>query len=195
MKAYFLKYMAVYTSLIVCSFICSQGWAAQFELNVSTDSDVRTPGTDKRERVLANQPKSFSFDEALWIESENRIPVLVVPAGAKNSQLKIDAPETTRVVQQLGEKQMSAMLSDLMTEIADIQKLIRSKQLSESRTRLTRLMARYPNVSFLKFVLASQLLLEGEKAQALRTAEEALKSNPDYIEGKSFIASLKGNRQ
>lgn len=166
--------------------------AAEFEIISPRSSEVFAPESQESETLEPNQAKRFRFDRILWIRSKDYLPVLVIPVDAKNSQIKIDAPKIADVVSQLAQADVDKMLSEVFIEISVIQKLTRQRNLTESKNKIDLLMSKYPRLTYLKFILASQKLLEGDRTSALRIGEEALSAFPDNEDGKAFVKQLKG---
>ncbi len=177
--------------VLVAAFSPVSSTAFGFEITSTSEAKLKGISSTNVYQLSPGKPAKISVDETLWFESEGRIPVLIIPIAAKANSVTIDAPQSTQVVQSLAEVEVNQLLAEVMAEVSSIQNSMRKKQLSDSRSKLSSLMSRYPKVTFLKFLLASQQLLEGERQQALRTAEEAHKALPNYAEGKAFIQSLK----
>lgn len=139
-----------------------------------------------------NTETKISVTDPLWFEGEDSLPILVIPISGKTNSVKLDPPKLSSVVRLQSQKQINKSLSLIMAEVSEIQAMLRKRQLTQSRLKLQSLMNEFPDVSFLKFILANQFLIEGERKEALRFAEEALSQNPTYAEGKTFVLRLKG---
>lgn len=175
-------------SLLTTTTVC----AIDIELTSAAPAKIQAIGSQSTSVLEANKSASISLSEPLWVTSDGRVPVLLIPVDGRSANVSLDAPKADEALKSLADTQLNQIFGQIMSEIADVQSLMRNKQLPAARVKLQSLMAKHPGLTFLKFNLASLLLLEGERNQALQVAEEASKSLPDYLEGKEFINRLKG---
>lgn len=185
------------TKLLLLSFmIVFSEVAFSGELNISSATDVvaRSVNDGSKSYIIkTNTETKVPITDPLWITGEHSIPILLVPVLGNSSAVKLDPPKISEVVKLQSDMQLNKNLSQILAQVSEIQSMLRKRQFSQSRIKLQQLMALYPNVSYLKFIQANQFLLEGERKEALRLAEEGLIQNPDYEEGKKFVAKLKGD--
>lgn len=168
--------------------------AVAHELEITSPSGGKLQGLGSSDSTVltANQAHTWDLKEPVWFRADDRIPVLIVPADSGSSRVVLDPPKSDDFLKAATDTEVNAILGGILVEISSIQDLMRQKMLSESRARLTNLMKLHPKLGFLNFLLASQLLLEGDKRQALAVAESALQAFPNYEEGKKFVEALKG---
>lgn len=141
----------------------------------------------------ADKPISLELSAPLQISSETRVPVFLIPVYSSNSEITVNSPLIKNAVGSANQNEVSNLLSTLMTEIDDIQNLIKQNKLNEALGRVQALRTQYPQVKFLEFVRASILLLQGNRAEATQAATEGAKAHPNYQGGKRFLEKLKGS--
>jgi hypothetical protein len=181
--------------LSILGFLLSttQSAIADVTIKLPEDSVGQFVGPSKaRVEFKAGVASTVDLSEPLQITSATRIPIILVPIYSGHADINMDSPQTKDALVNADQKAVSTLLSTLMANIADVQNLIQKKRYSEATSQLDLLRTKYPDVKFLEFIRASILLLQGNRSEAQKTTEDALKFHPDYLEGKRFLEKLKG---
>lgn len=168
---------------------------AETQFVVTEDSVLHSYETKQEQLLKAAEPSKVSLETISILVSPNRIPIMLVPVSGKNEVIKLNSPLVSEVVEKISEEEMGRRLSKALVEIADIQSAIRSRQIDRALQKLNALQAGQPNVKFYDFLRASIVFLQGNRAEAKRLTEEALKIFPDYQEGRKFLSDLEGGNK
>ena len=169
---------------------------ADVRVQVSEISEAKTlasPGHPESVMSLVpGTPTRIDLSSPVEITSVSRIPLILFPLQGSNSLVTLEAPKLQDIVNRLTDEQLDHALSIVLGRLADVQNLIHQRKLSDALQELNSLQAQHPSAKFLEFTRASILLLQGDRIEALRIAEFALKSVPDYREGQAFVKKLRG---
>ena len=176
------------------SFLGFFSLAAYGETNIQVSENSQLQFLDNRTtlELKANVLTRVDLNSPAILSVPAKIPTLVIPVCSGNSTVKLNPPALAAAMNKSMEQEMGNRLSKILTEIADIQSLIRAKQLDHALTQLDALQVNFPDLKFLGFLRASILFLQGKKSEARKLTEETLKIFPDYKEGQKFLADLKG---
>ena len=180
----------VVLSLLVCTASVSCATVSSpSKYSVYVDQDVQiTSEINKVEQKMKGQ--KIDFDEPLLIESPGYVGLLVVPINDKANLVKV----SLKPIEELGgeqiQKQNNLVLNDLVNGINDIQILLSTNKSKEALTKVEEIQVKYPKVSHLKFLKASCLVVQGERAKARVILSEALKEFPDNENAKQLLQSL-----
>ena len=162
-------------------------------LYVSEDTQLREISSfsksEKPQLLKANTCNSVILQNPIELESENTIPVILVPVS-NASEISVQSPKKKEVVQKLQEQEIGQLMSQIMSHLFDIQSQIKKRQFDQALHQLTLLEGQYPSLKILEFTRASIILLQGNREEAKHIAEEALREVPNYDEGKRFVESL-----
>jgi tetratricopeptide (TPR) repeat protein len=167
---------------------------SDIQIQVAEDSVLHILETKTNQPLKSSEAIRVKLQSPATVISPNRIPVLLVPLTSPDEIIKIESPPAADVVEKITEEEMGRRLSKALTEIADIQNAIRNRQLESALQQLNTLQTRDPNIKFYDFLKGSILFLQGNKTEARRLTEEALKIYPDYKEGRKFLSTLKGGK-
>lgn len=174
------------------ALLCCPGIALAVQLSSPQKATVKFIESGLTVQLEPGQSLDVDLDGPAEVHSGGRLPMILLPVQRSNSRIELASPALAEIVEGLKQQEVSQLLSLLLSEIADIQDLIRRKRVNEAHEKVKSLETRYPQVGFLKFLRASTLLLKGQQEEARRLAEEALKAHPDYEEGRQFVQKLGG---
>ncbi len=134
---------------------------------------------------------SISSTAPYLFESPQKVPVVVVPYSAGNpTNVAIEFPSLENECKGTLGASAASDLSYMMLEINLIQNLLKSNRAAEARSHLNRLEKLYPKVSFLKFISASVLVVEGKRKEAVSALKDGLLAHPDYEPGQRMLKQL-----
>lgn len=174
----------------------SEVYAGEVQVVVTEPAEARVlSSTSAQESALialpANQPVSIDISYPVSVTSPTRVPIILVPIHGEHSLLRLDSQKLEKVVNRLTDQALDQALSETLSQLSDIENLIRQKKYTEAKAFLQKVEGVHPEAKFFEFTRASLLLLEGNRDEALKTAEAALKSIPEYREGQEFVRKLK----
>ncbi len=159
--------------------------------------DVELTMTERGEtvNVETKERKAFAAGEVInlagtvWVEQENRVPIIVYRANA-GSKIDILAPKIEDALYKQKQVSIDAELSEVLLKYSTIQKNIKSRRVDEAMKDISLLRNKFPNVVFLDFLEASIAVVKGEHDRAKNLLKRGLTAHPDFEEGKKLLEQL-----
>jgi hypothetical protein len=127
------------------------------------------------------------------VTSVDRLPIILVPIFSGDSKITIESPLAIDTLRKASEEQMGRDLSKILTQVADIQEMIRDRKLTQATEKINALQTQYPHVQFFDFLKAGILLLQNNRAEAISLTEKTLKIYPDYKQGQEFLKNIRSS--
>ena len=160
------------------------------ELEVKYDAEVRSMETGSVQNVKAGE-KTKIEEASVLISAEGFLPLLIIPQLNSTRSVSVNGVSAKPIIDKAVLEISNKKVSDLLVGVVSLQRLIEDKKVRDASSQVVQLKQKYEGITFLDFLHASILLLEGRKNEALIMAENALKKMPDYEEGKIFVERLK----
>ncbi|MFP5518872.1 MAG: hypothetical protein ACLGGX_03155 [Bdellovibrionia bacterium] len=187
----------IFKKFLLLTLFCFAPYAvaevAEVKLLVPMDGEItslvsqeRTPLTkDKENNIKINGPSILSLS--------GRMPVLLIPAKEKGSEVKLDPPTFKEAAAKNGQLEVSLIASEIMIAIQNIQRDIQKKKYDSAFIQVQELQTKYPNVGFLDFLRGSILFLQGKRGAAREAVNKALEMHPNFEQGKEFLKQIGGS--
>jgi predicted Zn-dependent protease len=120
------------------------------------------------------------METPILVEKPGYVSVLVIPYNKSptSSQMalkEINPSEASPYVLKASNK----ILDEVMNEVLIAQNLLSKKDAKSALETVEKIMAKYPQLSYLKFIKASCLMVMGNKDNALKVLEETLNEYPE----------------
>lgn len=176
--------------IFLLSFFCSTFSFAKVKVKVRSDAEVLSIKSGDRKTLKARD--EFTLDEPTWVVEKERVPVLIFPVSKDAVSIELNSPSTRRDGKEFSALSVDQQLSDLLKQFVEIQKLVQTKNKEEALNKAYALKSKYPDVAFLNFLLASVLVVNGNKSDAERALERGLASHPEFQDGKVMLQKLRG---
>ena len=171
-------------------FIFISSFCHASSLSVDADSDV-TQGEQKK-TVKAGERFEINDTVPALVESSGKVPVIVLPLGSTKSEVKVTAPSVVDWPSALTQKRMDQNLSVLLNSIQEVEAKLKKNEAREALSMMDRLQSQFPELSYLNFLRASALVLNGQKKEALDSLNKALAAHPNNVRGQQMLSALKG---
>jgi len=127
-----------------------------------------------------------------YIEAPGYVSLVTVPLNQTNKKLKISLTPLTNWENSLLQKKTNALLNQLLPRITEAQRLLAKKKFEDALEKVKALEETYPEISYLKLLKASCLVVLNRKAEAKTELVKALVDFPDNKEARQFYENLGG---
>lgn len=174
----------IFVSLLV------QAEEAQIKLRTNESGQLIDLNSQEKTEIKANVDADLKLSAPGMLRLDGRVPVLLIPIEKGSSEVKINPPSFKEAAADVGQKEVSYLVSEVMIGIQQVQKEIQRKNYDEALSKVDVLQKKYPNVAFIDFVRGSVLLLKGRKNEARKAVKRALEIHPNFQDGKDFLKSL-----
>lgn len=144
--------------------------------------------------IRANQAQKIETNEAFMIRSRGRVPVLVAPMPASDSEINVNAPEVDNWMPDQVSRKIAMDLNFIMAEFETIRAHLKDKNPDKALAVVRSIKNKYPQLSYVNFLEASALVMKSDFAQAKLRLEEGLKDFPDHRSGQELLRALRGNQ-
>jgi hypothetical protein len=166
--------------------------AGEVTIESKSDATLLAVEGNQTTNLKANEAQTVPFAGPIMVREKGKIPALLIPVSPNAAHVNLDLPSANEVMAEASAEKIDQNLARLMMGMEEINSAIRKQDVKEAKVRFQHLSETYPHVDFLAFTKASITLLEGNRAEALKIAEQALEKFPDYTPGKNFVDRLRG---
>lgn len=128
----------------------------------------------------------------VYIESPGFVGVLIPPPRSVASKIRVALRPAEQWGGEVLQKRNNLILNEVMTSVSEIQMALGSDQPKEALFKADELYKKYPNLSFLKFLKASCLVVMGDRKSARVLLESALAELPNNASALALYKSLSG---
>ena len=162
------------------------------EIELTQDSVV-TVGTNPPEQRKKGELIEIG-DQPAFVEAPGHVGLLVLPQKSQKSRALITLKAMGDWTGPAVQKKQNRLVSDVVGGINEVQIYLSSGRNKEALSKVDDLLALYPGITYLKFLKASCLIVNGNTAQARVVLESALKEYPDYKPGLELWESMTGQK-
>jgi tetratricopeptide (TPR) repeat protein len=189
--------LRVFTTFILVFVIQSSAFgfleeAAAVKLRANESGQIVDLQQQTTTPIKGDVPLDLKVSAPAMVKLDGRIPVILIPIQAGQSEIKLNPPSYKEAAGQTAQKEISYLVSEIMMGIQVVQKEIQKKNYDQAMARLDEMQKKYPNVPFFDFIRGSILFLQGKKSKARKAVTRALEAHPNYQEGKDFLKAIGG---
>ena len=166
-------------------------------LTFDSEVEVKIPGTATIQKFAPNEKVELSTESVSWVQAQGRIPLLVVPTRSVFlDELPMHLPTVNEWTPEKTEKAIDSSLELLIEQVFSVQSLLAARKPKEAREMLASIQGQYPHVTYLDFLRASCLTMEGDHEGAIGALKRALEDHPNHADGLKLLKVLtKGEKQ
>ncbi len=176
--------------LLVVGITASCQTLGRPKMKIKVDQDSQATKLDNQSFNVRKGESIESESEPLLIESPGHISTLIVPLTGGSIDLNVRLRAVEAWGGELYEQRSNSQMSELMSRVIEIQHLLMERKSQEALAEYMLLEARFPRVSYLKFLKTSCLMINNRFEDAKRSLEEALVIFPSDKVGLDLKKSL-----
>ena len=160
-------------------------------LTFDTEVEFKDLSAATTHTIHKNEKLELSGVGASWIQASGKVPLLVVSfRDIHVDDLPIHLPNVTEWLPAETGRELDRSLEVLMEQLFTVQSLLATQKPKLARELLDRVQIRFPRVTYLDFMRASCLTMEGDHTGALAALNRALQSHPNHKEGNRLLKVL-----
>lgn len=154
---------------------CSHG--DDFTVEVQEDAVATVQG--KKPRSLKKGGRITSPGDPVLIEAPGKLGLIVLPIDGDTRKVKANLKPFTAFGDSVLQTEANALVSRVLPEVVEVQRLLARRQSEAALTRATELVGRYPGIVYLKLLKVSCLIVNDRSEEARELLDEALAALPN----------------
>lgn len=160
-------------------------------LKFKEDVTVITEGNTKE--VKAGEVLEVPQGKTVLAKGKGKSSILIVPVSEKNELVELSLPNLeSKELDNLMAKNINDEVSNIMTNVNMIQKLVFQKKYQLALTKVNEAKVTHPEIAYIRFLESSIYMMMDNKFEAVRAVRKGLDLQPDSVEGRQLLDNLQG---
>lgn len=131
-------------------------------------------------------------DKPIFVESPGHVGMMLIPLSKDTTDIQLSLRPIADWPGREFEERANEIASDVIAKVIQLQIDVASGKGNDLLRQIDDLTAKYPRVSYLKFMKVSALVIQGRKEDAVVSLTEALREFPSNPQGLSLFRDLTG---